>query len=85
VLQQAAEVVTRLETPEQVYVTLWSHLHALPCHVHFVVQPVTRARMDEYDGKHGVRLQIEMFDRRISPDPLRSAAFAHRARSVWPS
>src|SRR5919201_6279631 len=39
-LQQAAAVVSELEHPEQVYVTLWSHLDAVPRHNHFVVQPV---------------------------------------------
>ncbi len=85
VLQQAAEVVTRLEAPEQVYVTLWSHMHAVPGHIHFVVQPVTQARMDEHDGKHGCRLQVEMFDRKVSPDPTLAADFAERARASWPA
>jgi diadenosine tetraphosphate (Ap4A) HIT family hydrolase len=83
-LQQAAEVVTRLEQPEQVYVTLWSHLDAVPGHIHFVVQPVTRARMDEHGGKHGARLQVDMFDRRVFPDPNAASAFAERARRAWP-
>jgi diadenosine tetraphosphate (Ap4A) HIT family hydrolase len=85
VLQQAAAVVTTLEQPEQVYVTLWSHLHAVPGHIHFVVQPVTRARMDEHGGRHGVRLQVEMFDRADFPDPVAAEAFAERARSAWSS
>ena len=85
VLQQAAEVVTVLEQPEQVYVTLWSHMHAVPGHIHFVVQPVTREQMDEHEGRHGVRLQVEMFERRTSPDPVEAAAFADRARTAWPS
>jgi len=85
VLQQAAAVVTALQRPEQVYVTLWSHMDAMPCHIHFVVQPVTRAQMDEHEGRHGPRLQVEMFDRGISPDPKEAAAFADRARVGWPS
>ena len=68
-LRQAAEVLTGIESPEQVYVTLWSHMHAVPGHIHFVVQPVTKSRMAEHDGKHGCRLQVEMFDRGILPDP----------------
>ena len=84
VLRQAAEVVTRLESPEQVYVTLWSHMHAVPGHIHFVVQPVTKARMAEHGGKHGSRLQVEMFDRKVGPDPIEAAAFAERARETWP-
>jgi diadenosine tetraphosphate (Ap4A) HIT family hydrolase len=85
VLQQAAAVVTELERPEQVYVTLWSHLHVVPGHIHFVVQPATLARMDEHDGRHGIRLQVEMFDRGIDPDPAEAVAFADRARAAWPS
>ena len=84
VLHEAAEVVTRLESPEQVYVTLWSHMHAVPGHIHFVVQPVTKARMDEHDDKHGCRLQVEMFDRSVFPDPHQAASFAERARAAWP-
>lgn len=84
VLQQAAEVVTRLEAPEQVYVTLWSHMQAVPGHIHFVVQPVTRARMDEHDGQYGPRLQVQMFERKVFPDPALAAGFAEQARSTWP-
>ncbi len=83
VLRQAAEVVARLESPEQVYVTLWSHMHAVPGHIHFVVQPVTKSRMDEHDGKHGCRLQVEMFDRKVFPDPNEASDFAERARDAW--
>jgi ATP adenylyltransferase len=82
-LQRAAAVVSGLERLEQVYVTLWSHLNAVPVHIHFVVQPVTRRRMDEHGGKHGVRLQVEMFDRKVYPDPTAAAAFADRARAAW--
>jgi ATP adenylyltransferase len=84
-LRQASVVVTELERPEQVYLTLWSHLDAVPGHIHFVVQPVTQDRMAEHDSRHGVRLQVEMFDRKIYPDPVAAAAFAERARAAWPS
>lgn len=85
VLHEAAQVVTHVESPEQVYVTLWSHMHAVPGHIHFVVQPVTRARMEEHDGKHGCRLQVEMFDRQVFPDAAEAASFAERARAAWPT
>jgi ATP adenylyltransferase len=77
--------VTALLRPEQVYVTLWSHMHAVPQHIHFVVQPVTPARMAEHDGRHGVRLQAEMFDRKVGPDPTEAATFAENARRAWPT
>ena len=84
-LRQACAVVTELDHPEQVYVTLWSHMDAVPGHIHFVVQPVSSQTMQEHDGRHGVRLQVEMFDRRIHPDADAAAAFAERARSAWPA
>jgi diadenosine tetraphosphate (Ap4A) HIT family hydrolase len=82
VLRDATDVVTRLESPEQVYVTLRSHAHAVPGHIHSVVQPVTTSRMDEHDGEHG-RLQAEMFDRKVVRDPDEASDFARRARDVW--
>jgi ATP adenylyltransferase len=85
VLQQAASVVTAIEDPQQVYITLWSHMHAVPQHIHFVVQPVTKARMDEHDDRHGVRLQVEMFDRKVYPDATAAAMFAQKARAAWPT
>jgi ATP adenylyltransferase len=83
-LQQATEVVAELIKPDQVYVTLWSHAGGEPGHIHFVVQPVTRAQMDEL-GLYGPRLQVEMFARGETPDPDAMAAFADRARAAWPS
>jgi len=84
VLQEAASVVRELESPEQVYVTLWSHMNAVPVHIHFVVQPVTKAQMEAHGDRHGVRLQLEMFDRKVFPDPTAAAAAAERARAAWP-
>ena len=82
-LRQATAVVTELVEPDQVYVTLWSHAGGEPGHIHFVVQPVTREQMDEH-GTYGPHLQVEMFDRRQSPDPEAMAEFAERARAAWP-
>jgi diadenosine tetraphosphate (Ap4A) HIT family hydrolase len=83
-LQQATAVVTELAGPDQVYVTLWSHAGGRPGHIHFVVQPVTRAQVAEH-GLHGPALQLAMFDRGEAPDPGAAAAFAERARAAWPS
>ncbi|HKN64106.1 MAG TPA: hypothetical protein VJV76_07230 [Gaiellaceae bacterium] len=83
-LQQATAVVTELVEPDQVYVTLWSHAGGAPGHIHFVVQPVTREQMDTY-GLHGPSLQVQMFALDEAPDPDAMAAFAERARAVWPS
>src|SRR4029077_5166603 len=61
-LRTAAAVVTELLQPEQVYVCLWSHAGAGggPGHLHFVIQPVSRALMDRYEAK-GPSLQVAMF------------------------
>jgi ATP adenylyltransferase len=81
-LRTATAVVTELVRPDQVYVTLWSHAGGVPVHIHFVVQPVTREQMEEL-GLHGPRLQVEMFERSVAPDPDEAAAFAERARARW--
>ncbi len=64
------------------YVTLWSHMGAVPVHIHFVVQPVTRSLMDE-TGLHGVRLQVAMFDQGKPPDGDEASSFAATARRVF--
>jgi len=83
-LRAAARVVDELVTPEQVYLWLFSHAGAVPVHVHYVVQPATRAEMDEL-GEYGPHLTVAMFDRNVSPDPERMAEFAERARAAWRS
>ena len=84
VLQQAAAVVTELEQPEQVYVTLWSHADLVPQHIHWVVQAATTPRMAEHGGLAGPHLQVEMFNRGVYPDATAAAEFADRARQIWP-
>ena len=83
-LRHAATVVTELVEPAQVYVTLWSHAGGEPGHIHFVVQPVTQGQVDEF-GMYGPALQLEMFSRKVAPDPSEMAVFADRARAVWPA
>ena len=80
-LQRVAAVVDRLTAPSQVYISLWSHEGRQPGHVHFVVQPVTQALMEEHDA-HGPQLQAAMFARGKSPDPAAAAGFAARARAL---
>ena len=83
-LQRAAAVVTELVAPSQVYVTLWSHAGGEASHIHFVVQPVTDEQVAEL-GLFGPRLQVEMFSRKLEPDPAAMAEFAARARAAWPA
>jgi diadenosine tetraphosphate (Ap4A) HIT family hydrolase len=81
-IRQTAAVVTELMAPEQVYVTLWSHAEAEPGHIHWVVQPVTRAQMEEFED-YGPRLQVKMFEAGHVPDPAAVDDFAERARRLF--
>ena len=78
-LQRTARAVTNLIEPVQVYVCLWSQAGARPVHIHWVVQPVTRALMDEL-GRLGPALQDAMFQRGEQSDRGEMEAFAARAR-----
>jgi hypothetical protein len=60
-------------------VCLWSHAGGEPVHLHYVVQPVSRALMDEL-GAYGPGLQARMFERGRLPPTDEVEAFAHRAR-----
>lgn len=81
-LVRAAAVVDALAEPEQVYVCLWSHAGGVPVHIHWVVQPVTRALMDRY-GVLGPALQRSMFDERREPPLAEVELFAERARDTF--
>jgi diadenosine tetraphosphate (Ap4A) HIT family hydrolase len=81
-LRATSAAVTKLTDAEQVYVTLWSHAGGTPGHIHFVVQPVTRATLDEF-GLLGPHLQVAIFDRGEPPEEAPAAAFAARAREVF--
>jgi diadenosine tetraphosphate (Ap4A) HIT family hydrolase len=78
-MQRTAALVSRLVASEQVYVTLWSHANAMPGHIHWVVQPVTRGQMDEFDD-YGPPLQVKMFERNEGLDPAAVERFAAAAR-----
>ena len=79
-LRRVAVLLERLTGADQVYVTLWSHHGGRPVHIHFVVQPVTRALMDDI-GALGPHLQTAMFDRGVDPDRDEVERFADRARA----
>ena len=80
-LRDVAAAVQELTEADQVYVGLWSHAGRRPAHIHFVVQPVTPALMDEI-GDYGPHLQAAMFDRGEDPPRDQVEAFAERARSL---
>jgi diadenosine tetraphosphate (Ap4A) HIT family hydrolase len=80
-LRDAARVTTALTSPEQVYVSLWSHAGGEPGHIHYVVQPITRVVMDEFG--YGPRVHVEMFaaDRPLDLDAV--GVFAEEARRLF--
>jgi diadenosine tetraphosphate (Ap4A) HIT family hydrolase len=80
-LARTATALVEFIDADQVYTCLWSHMGGVPVHIHFVVQPVTRAQMDDL-GVFGPMLQVTMFDREESPPEPEVEAFADRAR-VW--
>lgn len=80
VLRDVAGAVQELTEADQVYVGLWSHAGRRPVHIHFVVQPVTPALIEEI-GDVGPHLQAAMFDRGESLPRDQVEAFAERARA----
>jgi diadenosine tetraphosphate (Ap4A) HIT family hydrolase len=65
VLARVARAVTEASNevgspPGQVYACLWSHADRQPGHIHFVIQPVGEALMNQHDS-HGPELQVRMF------------------------
>ncbi len=59
-LRLTSKVARQLIQAEQVYNCLWSHAGATPGHIHYVVQPVTKQQMTDFDC-YGPALQMAMF------------------------
>lgn len=82
-LRRTAQVARALVDAGQVYVCLWSHAGAVPGHIHYVVQPVTRDQVALSGGLHGPALQVEMFRRNQTPAPDEIERIAERARVLF--
>jgi diadenosine tetraphosphate (Ap4A) HIT family hydrolase len=80
-LRRTAAVVAELTSPDQIYVCLWSHAGGVPGHIHFVVQPVTREQRERYGG--GARVQVAMFDAKVTPPRDAVEAFSDQARASF--
>lgn len=80
-LRRVARAVTEATSPDQVYVTLWSHAGGRAGHIHWVVQPVTRAQMEHY-GMHGPKLQVAMLAGGPAPPADEVELMAARLRSL---
>jgi diadenosine tetraphosphate (Ap4A) HIT family hydrolase len=81
-LRQASWVARQLVNTEQVYNCLWSHAGGVPGHLHYVVQPVTRQQMNEYEC-HGPGLQMAMFNAGVAPDVGEVVTVADQARRLF--
>lgn len=81
-LRQASALAGRLTEAEQVYNCLWSHAGAVPGHIHYVIQPVTAARLAEV-GTYGPALQVAMFAAAKAPDPRDVERVADKARHLF--
>ncbi len=81
-LRKASEVAGQLVGADQVYNCLWSHAGGVPVHIHYVIQPVTKAQMAE-SGAHGPNLQVLMFSGGTPPKPGEVERAAERARQLF--
>ncbi|MEV5707662.1 hypothetical protein [Actinoallomurus sp. NPDC052274] len=80
-LRRTAAAVTEVIRPEQVYVCLWSHMGRKPGHIHFVVQPITKADMARFDAA-GPDLQVAMFRAGEFPGETEVEAICTRLRPL---
>jgi diadenosine tetraphosphate (Ap4A) HIT family hydrolase len=81
-LRDASRVAAQLVVADQVYNCLWSHAGGSPVHIHYVVQPVTRADMSRFSA-FGPRLQLAMLDDGTLPDPADIEQIAETARAAF--
>jgi diadenosine tetraphosphate (Ap4A) HIT family hydrolase len=83
-LRQASAIARELIDSEQVYNCLWSHAGGVPVHIHYVVQPVTKAQMRDI-GAYGPALQVAMFEAGVAVDPRDIDRVSDRARERFTS
>ena len=81
-LRLSSSVAVQLVGADQVYNCLWSHAGGVPVHVHFVIQPITKAQMTAF-GVHGPDLQTAMFSRGEMPDHADVERIADQARRLF--
>ena len=81
-LRLSSSVADQLVGADQVYNCLWSHAGGVPVHVHFVIQPITKAQMTAF-GVHGPDLQTAMFSRGEMPDHADVERIADQARRLF--
>lgn len=82
-VRDAARVVETLCSPEQTYVSLWSHDAHARKHLHIAVQPVTAAVVARYGGARSEQLQALMLASGDTPDIADIEAFCAQARELF--
>ncbi len=83
-LREASRVAAELVEADQVYNCLWSHAGRRPVHIHYVVQPVSKQQMSEFD-EYGPALQMAMFGAATVPDIVDMEQMAASAREQFRS
>lgn len=78
-LRKASRVAGQVVDADQVYNCLWSHAGGHPAHIHYVIQPVSRQDLADFDC-HGTSLQVAMFEALGPPDPADAERIAALAR-----
>jgi diadenosine tetraphosphate (Ap4A) HIT family hydrolase len=78
-LRRVARAQRELLSPEQLYVTLWSHSGGEPVHIHWVLQPIGAGRSSGLVGPH---LQVAMFDRGELPPRAEVEAVSAQLRAT---
>ena len=81
-IRDASRVAAELVDADQVYNCLWSHAGHTPVHIHYVVQPVTKTQMAQFD-RVGPSLQVAMLDADRPPRDHEVEAIAARARVAF--
>ena len=81
-LRQTSRVAGETAGADQVYNCLWSHAGAVPGHIHYVVQPVTKEQVST-TGLHGPALQVHLFAENVVPDPAQMKKISETARELF--
>ena len=81
-LRDASAVAGQLVDAEQIYNCLWSHAGGEPVHIHYVVQPMTRALMDAH-ASWGPVAQVAMFASGDHPSHAEIERVCDEARALF--
>ncbi|MEO8456387.1 MAG: hypothetical protein ABI559_01115 [Chloroflexota bacterium] len=79
-LHYVAQALMAELSPDQTYVTEWSHAGWEPGHIHFVVQPAWDSQRKQY-ARPGPAMQMDMFTANVTPDQDEVAAFCDKIRT----